>query len=238
VGTDSVPCVDRSLAFRGGARNASRRAPCCSTGPSETTLQAALIACPECDLLQRTTPLAGRQLARCRRCLSVLYRPYDENLDRPLAFTLAAAILFVIANTFPIAGLELQGQSTVATLFGTARSLYEQNMRLLAAVVFFTTIVVPGAQLSAMAYVLVPLRLGRAPRGLPAALRTLQAVRPWGMIEVFILGLLVSLVKLGAMATVVPGIALWSFGGLLMMIAAAVASFDARAMWAKQRLAR
>jgi paraquat-inducible protein A len=198
-------------------------------------MSATLIACPECDVLQRATALTRETVARCVRCHTVLYRPVDENLDRPLAFTLAAAILFAVANTFPIVGLELQGQSSTATLFGTARSLYDQNMTFLGALVFFTTILVPGLQLGAMAYVLVPLRLGRAPRLLPWALRMLQALRPWGMIEVFILGLLVSLVKLAGMATVVPGTGLWSFGGLLLMIASAVASFDARAIWARQR---
>ncbi|HYH42600.1 MAG TPA: paraquat-inducible protein A, partial [Burkholderiales bacterium] len=151
-------------------------------------------------------------------------------------YTLAAAILFVLANTFPIVGLELQGQTTTATLFGMARTLFEQNMKLLGGLVFFTTIVVPALELTAMAYLLVPLRLGRVPSHLTTALRVLQAVRPWGMTEVFILGLLVSLAKLAGMATVVPGIALWSFGVLLLTIAAAVASFDARMIWSKQGL--
>ena len=197
-----------------------------------------LLACPECDLLHRAAPLVPGLVARCRRCESTLYQPADHELDRPLAYTLSAGILFLIANLFPIVGLELQGQTSAATLFGTAMALYQQNMTMLAVLVLFTTIVVPAVQLAAMTYVLVPLRLGWVPHGLPLALRALQAVRPWGMIEVFILGLLVSLVKLAGMANVEPGIALWSFGGLLLMIAAAVASFDARAMWARQEIAR
>ena len=199
-------------------------------------MDAALIACPECDLLQRVTPVTEGTLARCRRCLKVLYRPARENLDQPLAYTLAAAVLFGVANAFPIVGLELQGQASTATLFGTARALYDQGMLLLAVLVFFTTIVVPGIQLTAMGYLLLPLRLGHVPRRLPIALRVLHAIRPWGMVEVFILGLLVSLVKLAGMASVVPGTALWAFGGLLMMVAAAVASFDARVIWARQQL--
>jgi len=167
-----------------------------------------------------------------------LYRPADENIDRPLAFTLAALLLFIIANAFPIVGLEVQGQSATATLFGTAQALYRQDMKMLSALVFFTTIVVPAVQLTAMAYVLLPLRMGRVPRWMPMALRALQAVRPWGMVEVFILGMLVSLVKLAGMATVVPGPGMWAFGGLLMTIAAAVASFDARSIWARLDVAR
>ena len=201
-------------------------------------MSAELIACPHCDLLQRAMPLERGSLARCGRCELVLYRPHDENLDRPLAFTLAAAVLFIVANAFPIVELELQGQHTTATLFGTAQALFAQNMALLGGIVFFTTIVVPAVQLSAMAYVLLLLRMGHVPRYLPLALRALQAVRPWGMVEVFLLGMLVSLVKLAGMASVVPGTALWAFGGLLMMIAAAVASFDARAIWPRMSLAR
>jgi paraquat-inducible protein A len=163
--------------------------------------------------------------------MSVLCTATDDNLDKPLAYVLAATILFIIANAFPIVGLELQGQSTAATLYGTAEALYQQNMKLLAVLVFFTTVVVPAVQLTAMAYVLIPLRAQRVPRYLALALRALSAVRPWGMVEVFILGLLVALVKLSGTANVVPGTALWAFGGLLVMIAAAVASFDARAIW-------
>ena len=197
-----------------------------------------MIACHECDLLQRTPRLGARTVARCRRCRCLLYRPPNDNLDRPLSFTLAAAMLFIIANFFPIVGLELKGQSSAATLVGTAQALWAHDMKLLGVLVFFTTVAVPAVQLAGMSYLLIPLRMGRVPSKLPLALRVLQTVRPWGMVEVFILGLLVALVKLGGIATVVPGVALWSFGGLLMMIAGAVASFDARAIWARQEFPR
>ena len=194
------------------------------------------MACPECDLLQRRTALKPDASAHCPRCRTELYRPTDDNLDRPLAYTLSAGVLFIIANMYPIVGLELQGQSSSATLWGTVLALHDQHMTMLAVLVGFTTILVPGLQLAAMSYVLVLLHMGQMPAHLPLALRTLQALRPWGMVEVFILGLLVSLVKLAGTADVVPGIALWSFGGLLFMIAAAVASFDARAIWARQEI--
>ena len=201
-------------------------------------MQPILLACRECDLLQRRPALATGDDARCRRCDALLYRARNDNLDRPLAFTFAAALLFAVANAFPIVSLEVQGLTTTATLTGTATALFNQDMRLLGALVFVTTVVVPAVQLCGMAYLLIPLKAGIVPSGLPLALRILQAVRPWGMIEVFLLGVLVSLVKLAGMASVVPGIALWTFGGVLMMIAAALASFDAQAIWARQGIAR
>jgi paraquat-inducible protein A len=142
-------------------------------------------------------------------------------------------MLFVLANAFPIVGLEAQGDRQATTLFGAVRSLWNQEMEAIAALVFFTTILMPAMELAIVAYVLLPLRLGRVPHGIAPLLRLLQSVRPWGMIEVFMLGVLVSLVRLAHLASVEPGIALWSFGGLILLLAAAASSFNARDVWAR-----
>jgi paraquat-inducible protein A len=106
-------------------------------------------------------------------------------------------------------------------------------MRTLGALVFVTTIMAPLIQLVALMALLVPLRLGREPRGAAIWFRLMRAVQPWGMAEVLLLGVLVALVKLAHMAEVIPGIALWSLAALVMLLAACVAAFDARALWAK-----
>jgi paraquat-inducible protein A len=197
-----------------------------------------LIACHECDLLQRETALAAGGTARCARCSGVLYRNQPDGLDRTLAYTLAAAVLFILANAFPIVGLDAQGNRSSTTLFGTVQALRHDDMSSVAALVFVTTILMPALDIGAMLYMLLPLKLGRVPRGLPAVFRLVQAVRPWGMVEVFMLGTLVALTKLAALASVVPGIALWSFGALMLLVAAAAASFDSRALWARVEAAR
>jgi paraquat-inducible protein A len=190
-----------------------------------------LHACHDCDLLQREVPLALGGTARCPRCGAVLYRRKANGLDRTLAYSMGAAVLFVIANCFPIVGLEAAGHHSSTTLFGTVRQLYDGNMTSVAALVFTTTILMPALEIAALLYLLLPLRLGRVPSGLPAVFRLVQAVRPWGMVEVFMLGTLVALTKLAHLASVVPGIALYSFGGLMFLVAAAAASFDTHALW-------
>lgn len=192
-----------------------------------------VIACQECDLLQRETMLPSGGAARCRRCGAVLYRNTPGSLDRTLALTVGAIILFVLSNTFPIVEIEVQGDRHATTLYGAVRSLWDQEMEAIAALVFFTTMVMPALELAIVAYVLLPLRLGRVPRKMAPLLRLLQSVRPWGMIEVFMLGVLVSLVRLAHLASVVPGIALWSFGGLILLLAAAASSFNIRDVWAR-----
>ena len=197
-----------------------------------------LLACHECDLLQREAPVAPGGSARCMRCGAVLYRNTPDGLDRTLAYALGAAVLFLVANAFPIVGLDAQGNRTSTTLFGTVQALHDNGMTSVAALVFVTTILMPALNIGALLYMLLPLKLGRVPRGLPAVFRLVYAVRPWGMVEVFMLGTLVALTKLAALASVIPGIALWSFGALMFLVAAAAASFDSRALWARVESAR
>ena len=196
-----------------------------------------LIACRECDLLQREIVLPPGGTACCSRCGAVLHRSKPDSLDRTLAFTVGAAVLFILANVFPVVGLEAQGNRTSTTLFGTVRTLHDQGMTSVAVLVFVTTILMPMLDIGAMLYMLLPIRLGVVPKGLPAMFRLVQTVRPWGMVEVFMLGTLVSLAKLSHIAAVRPGIALWSFGMLMFLVAAAAASFEAHDFWAQVAVA-
>jgi len=190
-----------------------------------------VLACHECDLLQREIRLAPGRVAQCSRCGAELYRAAHNSVSHTLAFSLAAAVLFLIANVNPIVGLEMQGTRNATNLLGAVHTIWEQGMPAVATLVFLTTFLLPAIELSAMIYLLLPLKLGKIPPGLPAIMRILQVIKPWGMVEVFMLGVLVALVKLTHFASVIPGLALWSYGALTLMLAAAAASFDIRDVW-------
>lgn len=192
-----------------------------------------LIACPECDLLQTAPDLPPGSAACCARCGARLFRVTRNGLDRCLALTLAAGVLFVIANLFPIVVVDLQGQQVSTTLMGAVRALHAQARPLVAALVFATTMLVPAIELLAITWILLPLRFGCTAPGLRLCFRWVQGARPWSMIEVFMLGVLVSVAKLSHLAVVVPGLALWSFGALILLLAAAASSFDGRELWAR-----
>jgi len=192
-----------------------------------------LIACRECDLLLREIPLHPGDTACCRCCGASLYRNSPDSLDRTLALVLSAAVLFIIANIYPILGIEIQGSRNATNLYGAVHALWNQNMRSISFLVFITTILVPAIELSMMIYLLLPLRLRRMPAGIPLILRVLLRIKPWGMVEVFMLGILVSLVKLTDSSSIIPGVALWSFGGLTLMLAAVAATFNPRDVWAQ-----
>ena len=193
--------------------------------------RAELLACPECDLLQSDSTVPRPRKALCARCGAVLYQRHPHGLERTAALTAAALALFAIANAFPILSLELQGERTSATLAGAVSALWSQNMQLVAALVLFTAILMPLAELAALAWLLVPLRFGRRAPYFGAVFQWLQFAQRWGMVDVFVLGALVSFVKLGHLANVEAGVALWSFAALMLVMAAIEANFDPRDLW-------
>ena len=120
-----------------------------------------LIACHDCDLLQREIPLKPGCAARCGRCGAVLYRNATDSIERTLAYTLAAALMFVVANVFPIFAIEIKGAYSEISLLGAVRSLWNQQMPFISLLVFLTTVLIPALELVSMTYLLLPLKFRR-----------------------------------------------------------------------------
>lgn len=190
-----------------------------------------LVACGECDALQREPTLPVGGTAFCVRCGGELYRNKPGSLDHTLAFVIAAAVVFVIANAHPLMGLDARGLRTGTALLDTAVALWDHDMPSVGVLVFVTTWLMPIVQIAGMLYMLVPLRLGTVPPRLHLAYRVVNWAQPWAMVEVFLLGALVSLVKLTQVAKVVPEPGIYAIGAYVMLLAAAVSAFEPRELW-------
>lgn len=192
-----------------------------------------LIACHVCDLLHRIQPLPENGKARCRRCGTLLYDHTPHTIDLTLAFAITGLVLILIANIFPFLSLQSQGTILETTLITGAIILSEQSMAGIALLVLLTSMLIPCLLLTALVYALLPLRRGHR---LPASHRVFRlalTLRPWSMTEVFMLGILVSVVKLGKMATIIPGTALFAFLVLVFALAAVNTVLDPHAIWEK-----
>ena len=199
------------------------------------TRVSSIIACQDCDALYRARRLERGEVARCRRCGALLYRARPEGLAHAVALTLTAAICFVIANAFPLLGFKLEGRVQENILLTGVLELWHADMWSLAVLVFLASIGAPALRIAGLLYVLVPLHLGRSVPGLRSTLRYLQYLRPWAMVEVYMLGLLVAIVKLSQLATIVPGTALYAFVALMLALAAADAALEPRQLWQRLR---
>ncbi|MGD8655207.1 MAG: paraquat-inducible protein A [Desulfobacterales bacterium] len=190
-----------------------------------------LIACHECDLLHQSQPLPPGGTARCIRCGAVLYRRKQNSLDRVLALTVAGLILFIVANAFPFLTFRLEAQIQETNLITGVIELYRQGMWIIAGVVLLTTVVLPFLELTGTLFVLVPLKMRWRPWKLALFFRTVRSFRPWGMMEVFMIGILVAAFKLVKMANIIPGIALYAFMILIFILAASAAALDPHIVW-------
>lgn len=193
-----------------------------------------LIACEHCDAVYQKLSLADGELALCTRCGAEMDRNAQQRRKHLLPLTIASLIIFIIANVFPIVEMELQGLHSQTTLIGAVLSLATEGISLVALLVLATTILFPFMQMLILFYILVPPkdsdhRSADRP-GFNVLIRLMQALRPWGMIEVFLLGVLVALIKLSNMATIIPGVALWAFCMLTIMLTVVV-SFNPRYLW-------
>jgi len=196
-------------------------------------VQANLIACPECDLLQQEVEIPCLGTARCSRCGVALYRNPKDGLNRTLALTVAAAIVFIVANVVPLMGLSAVGRETSTTILGGVQEMWRQGREVTAVIVGFCAVIAPALDIGFMLTILLAVRLPPAPRWAGALMRWSQIVRPWRMVEVMILGILVALIKIAELATVIPDIGMFAVGVLVVLLTAMMVSFEPRDVWAR-----
>jgi paraquat-inducible protein A len=189
-----------------------------------------LVICEHCDSVYRREPLPAGAVARCLRCGAELYRNRRVDLDVMLALTVTALIVMAIANVYPVVWMELGGQLRSVTLWGAVLSSYDAGVGPVAVVSAACVFLMPLLQIVVLIYVLIPLRSGRVPLYFSNAMHALRYMQPWSMVEVFMLGILVSAVKLAADASITPGIGLWGFA-LLTYLLTLVTSYDLHELW-------
>jgi paraquat-inducible protein A len=154
-----------------------------------------------------------------------LQRAEGAQLDTAIALAACALVLLFLSNAYPLVEMHVNGSTRETTLIGAALGLYAQNFNSLAALVLLTTVIAPLLQITALLYLLVPLRRRRHARGQETVFRLLTKMRRWSFTEVFLLGTLAALVRLSTYTYLVTGISLWSCV-LLMLCLSELASIS------------
>lgn len=176
-----------------------------------------LVACHECDLLMRKPHLALGEKAQCPRCGYELYAHRQNVVERSLALVIAALLLYVPANFLPIMELNLLGQASQDTVWSGVVGLFDTGMQGIAVVVFLCSMGIPLLKLLCQLAVLLSIRLniGRS-YGL-LIYRIYHHMKDWGMLEVYLMGVLVAIVKLVDLAELSLGLGLTCFVSLLLV---------------------
>jgi paraquat-inducible protein A len=194
-----------------------------------------LVSCHACQLVCRVPSHArGHEFdSRCPRCGALVHRRKPNSLSRSWALAIAAMILYIPANMYPVMTVISFGKGDPSTILGGVTELFLHGMWPLALIVFFASVTVPVLKLVGLIWLLVSVQRGSTSRlrDRTRLYRIVEAVGRWSMIDIFMLSILVALVRLGSIATIAPGVGAISFAAVVVLTMFAAMSFDPRLIW-------
>jgi paraquat-inducible protein A len=180
---------------------------------------------------------ARRAAAECTRCGSFLAAGVNRGrLELVAALALAALVLYVPANIYPILRMHLHGSYSESTVWDGVVTLMTYNEWIVATIVFLASMVIPLVKLAGLLALVVSAWMGwgRRLRERTQLYKFIDAIGPWAMLDVFLLAVLVALVKLSSWAKVVPGPGLAAFTAVVVLTMLASAAFDPKLIWEKR----
>ncbi len=214
----TIPAPDRSLPIPPAA--ATPLAAAAPPHPGDDL--AGLVACPTCDALWRlpAAPLPPGAQLRCGRCHTRLLSPREGAMTQIVMLAATAMVLMVGAVSFPFLRIEARGLARESSVIDAILAFSDGLMLPLSLAVAALIVALPALRLAAIVYALAPMALGSRPaRGAARAFRLAQALRPWSMAEIFVVGVAVALVKIAGLAQLSVGPAFWAFAGLVVVSA-------------------
>lgn len=189
-----------------------------------------LLLCETCFLLNRA---AGHGHLACARCGAPVHPRKPQSISRSWAYLVAACLLYIPANTMPVLESGSLFGSQADTIMSGAVYLWTTGSWLLAVIVFVASIVVPGAKLASLTFLLwTAQRRSTWDPGQRARLyRATEYIGRWSMVDIYVGAMLVALVQLKPFASVLPGPGAIAFGAVVVLTMLSSASFDPRLTW-------
>ncbi len=203
------------------------------TAVATTARGSGLINCHVCGRLYPASAVRAAGEASCRVCGAALHARKPASITRTWALVITALIFYLPANIYPIMIVEVSGKAEADTIIGGVIELFDAGMWEIALLVVFASITVPMLKLLGLAYLLLSIhfRWRQRPRDRTVLYRIIESIGRWSMIDMFMVSVLVALVKLGAVATVAPGIGATCFAAVVVITMFAATSFDPRLIW-------
>ncbi|WP_166425730.1 paraquat-inducible protein A [Paraglaciecola sp. 20A4] len=169
------------------------------------------VHCHECGYLVEVPPLVHRQRAQCPRCHYVITTYYQNMVQKLVAFSVAALIFMVAALSFKFLSFSANGQYHSINIFSSIETLADNNYLALAILQSTVILVLPVTILLCLLYLLMPVLVGKKPTYAAPLLKFIFALRAWTMVEIFLVAVLVSLVKIMSMADIGIGLSFYAY---------------------------
>lgn len=200
------------------------------TKTATTGASQGVTGCPTCGLVNRLLP---NGLSRCVRCHEKLYQRLPHSLQRTWALLLAATIMYIPANVYPIMTTTTLGHTTPSTIIGGVVQLLQMGSWPVAAVIFIASVIVPVGKLVALAWLCLVIKRSNElnAQSRTRLYRLTELIGRWSMVDVFVVAILVALIRAGSLMSITPGPAALAFGAVVVLTMLAAITFDPRLIW-------
>jgi paraquat-inducible protein A len=190
-----------------------------------------MVLCGYCDLAVEVAGLEPGMRAECPRCGSKIAERKVDSLQRTAALALAALILYVPANIYPILRMDFYGVYSESTIWDGCVRFFQDGVWFVGTIVFLASIVIPLFKLMGLFFLVITAKSMRWQRERTQVYKFIDVIGPWAMLDVFLLAVLVAIVRLERFATVLPGPGLIAFTAVVVLTILASMSFDPRLIW-------
>jgi len=189
--------------------------------------------CHECDEISKISTPGKPGRYKCPNCRAKLYTYKPSMIEKLYAYNLSALFLFILTNYFPFLSFEAVGNVSHANFATSILYLYDEKEWLMGTAILLTTILFPLLRIMTSLVLFGALYHNYLPRFATQMLKIIDKLSPWGMLDVFFLAILVSIVKLVKMGTIIPGISLWAYMLMVLILAASQAIYDPHEVWSR-----
>ncbi|MEL7284876.1 MAG: paraquat-inducible protein A [Pseudomonadota bacterium] len=191
-----------------------------------------LIACPACDAVWERPTLAPKEEAKCKRCHTTILTNKHRSAERTVAFMVASLVLYAVAISFPFMRMERSGLSNEISVIDAVAILANNSMVILALICAALILLFPLLRIILLLFVGLSLfRKQSTARPHALSFRLAQMLEPWTMAEIFMIGVIVSLVKVGKLADIYLGPAFWGMAALIVIMAFGASAVCRDTIW-------
>ncbi len=195
-------------------------------------MQSRKIACNGCDLLiELPLTIDADKKWSCPRCLHTITRGHKDAVGYALAIAISCLISFALSYSFSFIAFDVSGQYREIKLIQTILELYNQGYYFLAILVFALIAFLPVVYLYLLLRILLANILGTTGKDLSYVAKSIHRLIPWLMVDVFLIGVLVALIKMWGLAHLSFGLSFWAYIVFVMQFSYLLYLVDQHKLW-------
>jgi len=194
------------------------------------------VVCHYCDLPIKLTVLKVGNKASCPRCDYILTAKHPNAINRVIAFSFTALLFLFLAHCFPFISIYTQGMEQTITLPQSMLVLVSQHFIALAVLIFITVILIPSIYLICTLYICISIKSVNLLPKTTQIMKLIVHLQEWNMAEIFLIGILVSFIKIASLADINLGLSFWAYVIFILNMTLVMVNLDKYQFWKKIKL--